>query len=351
MTDSRQGGICMPKVSRAAEQSSTPYGGLGGQRIVAGGDAREARPIDVAGGAHDVLGELEPCRFAGSRHVVDAFAAAEGAAVAVELEGLVDDRDGGRGEVAAPGGRSALIVDDAQLVALPSQAQHGAHEVAAPAAVDPARADDDGRRAAGEQGLLAVALGAPVDAEGIGLVVRAVRGRTGAAVEHVVRREVDDRGAGRGRRLRERCRSHGVDHPGEVRLRLGTVHVRIGGGVDHQVRPVLGDRPAQCRLVAQVHVRPVTGDQTGTVGQQPRRAPCRVVRRPRSAESSSLVASIFAKAGNVGKLGGDQESRSYPKPPRGRQVASLPAPASAGSSIQRDHKIPSEQRLASMCNS
>ena len=58
------------------------------------------------------------------------------------------------------------------------------------------------------------------------------------AVEDVVGRVVDEHRARPRRLRRDQANSRGVDEPGVVRLRLGAVDGRVGGGVDDHVRPL-----------------------------------------------------------------------------------------------------------------
>ena len=152
-----------------------------------------------------------------ARHVVDAVRPVE--QVARRLS-----------EVADVGRRAPLVVDHRHLVALRAEPEHRPDEVVSRRAEEPRRAHDP----AVPHLLLALELRPRVHAERIRRVALDVRLAL-RAVEDVVGREVDDR--------RTECdhvpRPIDVHPPSALRVGLGVVHLRPGGGVEHELRPLL----------------------------------------------------------------------------------------------------------------
>jgi hypothetical protein len=86
----------------------------------------------------------------------------------------------GTGEVQGIGGGAALVVDDIEGGALGGELEHGAAEVLAELGVEPCRAYDDVLAPGGKDALLALLLGAAVDAGGCALLVFAAGGVVGS---------------------------------------------------------------------------------------------------------------------------------------------------------------------------
>ncbi len=127
-----------------------------------------------------------------------------------------------------------LIGDDGHLVAFGAEAQHRAHEVLRGRAEEP-RAADDPRLVA--RGGLAVQLRPAVRAERARRIRLHVRRPLGA-VEHVVARPDDEWRA-------ERCsvlHAADVHRCGALRIVFGTVDVRPGGRVQHELRALQAGR-------------------------------------------------------------------------------------------------------------
>ena len=137
-----------------------------------------------------------------------------------------DDRPRRLGHVPDIGRAADLVVDDRDLVTLAADPQHRPHEVVAGRAEEPGRADDP-RLFTG--GGLAVGLRTAVGRERIRRVRLDVR-RAPTPVEDVVARVVDER-AEPGSVLR----SADVDCGRALRVILRAVHVRPGGGVQHEI--------------------------------------------------------------------------------------------------------------------
>ena len=94
------------------------------------------------------------------------------------------DGNQGGGDVGGGGGRTVLVGNDAEAVALAAEAEHGFDEVAAVRAEHPGGAQDDVART-GCGGLFACQLAFAVHAlrvDGIGFAV----GCLGRAVEHII---------------------------------------------------------------------------------------------------------------------------------------------------------------------
>ena len=151
-----------------------------------------------------------------------------------------DDVDDGLGGVGRRGRAAALIVDDAEPVALGAEPQHRLDEIAADRAVDPRRPQDDMAVEALGDGGVARRLAGAIDRTGIDRVVLGVGAHLGA-VEDVVRGKMDEGGADLAARIGQRGRAVAVDREGHVGLAFGLVDRGIGGGVDDDVRPHAGD--------------------------------------------------------------------------------------------------------------
>jgi hypothetical protein len=169
--------------------------------------------------------------------------------------------------VPGPGRSANLVVDNAQLVALAAQAQHGLHEVGTMQAIHPTGAQDHETCARGGNRLLAFKLAAAVDGKRVGGVVFEVGARLGA-VKDIVCRIVDQEGAeapglfgqdGRGRR---------IDPPRLVGFLLRAIHGGIGGCVHDRPGRVGANRRAQGVAVGEVDLVSVAGDQVSQAGQR-----------------------------------------------------------------------------------
>jgi len=90
------------------------------------------------------------------------------------LRGFGDGEDR-LGQIAGRGRPPGLVVDDANLVALGPQPEHGLDEIGAERAVDPGRAQDQVLAVAGADGALAGFLAARIGALRIDLVLLVVR--------------------------------------------------------------------------------------------------------------------------------------------------------------------------------
>ena len=99
--------------------------------------------------------EVVPGGLAPGRHVIDTVRGTPRVAMLAELR---DDGCSAFGHRVGPGGRAALVVHNAHLRTLVREAQHGAKEVAAGFAVDPAGAEDHRAIGGSEDSLLARAL-------------------------------------------------------------------------------------------------------------------------------------------------------------------------------------------------
>jgi hypothetical protein len=183
----------------------------------------------------DELRVAVPARFAGGDQMVEA---GEHLTVGARLHGA-NRVCGDVGQEFGAGRGADLVGDDFQLVALFRQTQHGLGEVGAARGVDPAGAEDEVARAAGD-GLFAFELGLAIDAEragGVGLFPR----RRAAAVEDVVGRVVDEPGAELLGFVGEDAGGERVDRAHEFGFGLGLVDGGVRGGVDDDVGLHLAD--------------------------------------------------------------------------------------------------------------
>ncbi len=164
----------------------------------------------------------------------------------------------GGGKIPGIGGGPDLIVDDLQGLDRRGLLQDGLHEILAVPAVQPGRPDQEIALGKVLEIPLALQLGGPVDVERRRRVLFAVGGPL-PAVEDVIGAEMDERDppapAGQG----DIFHTDGIDGKASLPVRLATVHVRIGGGVDHDLRrTLLNDTPAIALRndVEGVHVPP-----------------------------------------------------------------------------------------------
>ena len=141
-----------PRVVRAA----------GGGGVLAGSDGLDAlhfqRLAALPGLVNHVAGQFVPVGAAGGGQVIEArfFRLAQGLG-----HGVGGDVGNQRGS----GGRAPLVVDDAKLLALGRQAQHGFDEVAAARGIHPAGAKDQVRATTGGDSLLAFELGGAINVQ------------------------------------------------------------------------------------------------------------------------------------------------------------------------------------------
>ena len=98
---------------------------------------------------------------------------------------------------------------------------------------------------AGDFGFSAGLAGA-IDTHGVYCLLGAV-GLAAPAVEDIVRRQMDERNAGRAAETREGFRALGIHAVGETRFALGLVDGGIGRGVQHEMG---GERSIAARSVA-----------------------------------------------------------------------------------------------------
>ena len=110
------------------------------------------------------------------------------------LNALGDSSHDSSGQVSRVGGRTYLIKDNSQFALLPTEAQHRLHEVVAEAAVEPGGADDESRGVGSQDSLFASEFCPAIDGVGACGEVFGIGG-VGGAVEDVVGRDVDERGA------------------------------------------------------------------------------------------------------------------------------------------------------------
>jgi hypothetical protein len=106
--------------------------------------------------------------------------------------------------------------------------------------------------------VLAGELRRAVDAERVGGIFLGV-GSALLAVEHEVGRVVDQpcaRGEGR---FTQSCDGLAVDAIGALAVRLGTVHVGVGGCVDDHLRSCLSDRGGYRTLIAEIEILAAEG--------------------------------------------------------------------------------------------
>ena len=155
------------------------------------------------------------------------------------LRGLRDGEDR-LGKIAGRGRAPGLVVDDAKLVALGAEPEHGLDEIGAERAIDPGRAQDQVLAVGRADGALAGFLAPRIGALRIDLVLLVV-GNAGRAIEHIVGGDMDERHVRLGSLLGEDCRAVAVHLKGAIRLALGLVDGGIGRGIDDDGRRVPGD--------------------------------------------------------------------------------------------------------------
>ena len=174
-----------------------------------------------------------------------------------------EDVRSGVGDQRCAGRRAPLVAHDVEAVALGRGAENGLQEVLPPGVEDPARAQHQVARGAGDDGLFARQLAAPVD-------VRRRRrigfgpGPLAAAVENIIGGVVDQPGAQPGGFGGQHLTGAGIDREGSLRLALGTVDSGVGGRIDDDVR-------RHCLHGAGQLIRPgQVAAQRGTVAMQGR---------------------------------------------------------------------------------
>ena len=233
--------------------------------ILRAGDRNNTRGRAAAFGRRrqDGRGELRPVGGAGRRHVEGAVALVAATLGEIARNGEDAVRDIGRGRRIAD-----LIGDDAHLVLLARELEHGPNEVATERAVDPRRPQDHVPLMRRRDSALARRLRSSVGvdrADGILLVVGIGLG----AVEHIVGREMDQRDAQRFGSCGKQARRASVDAIGEVALGLGFVHVGIGGGADEHVGRGSADGAVDRVGVAEIEGRASDADDLAIGARRP----------------------------------------------------------------------------------
>jgi len=239
-------GLVQAAVEGAGGLAEAVFGG--GDRVDDGGEA---------GLAVDLAGEVVPADVA-------AFVGGVVVAVAVGLDHIDEEA----GQVKGVGGGADLVVDDADLVVGPADAEHGLDEVFAVFAEDPGDADDEVFVKEGGDGELSVQLGAAVDVEGAVVLAVGLPGVGALAVKDVVGREVEHLGAGLFGGDGDVAGAAGVDGGdfGDVVLVLGGVDGGPGGAVDDGVGAELIDGCGDGGGVSDVELDVGGGGHGGAVG-------------------------------------------------------------------------------------
>jgi len=151
------------------------------------------------------------------------------------------DRQDGGGEVGGVRRATLLVGHDAQPRHPLRRAEHSAHEVLSGRGVHPRRAQHDRAGAGLQHCPFAGELARAIDAgrgRGIALDVR----RALQPVEHVVRRDMDQRNAAISAQPREQRRAVAVGAIGCLGIGLRSIDRGIGGGVHYQRRRRCAER-------------------------------------------------------------------------------------------------------------
>ncbi len=160
-------------------------------------------------------------------------------------------------QVVGGGGGSVLVVDDLHRDRAEGPSGHGAGEVASVCRVEPGRPHDDGTVGVSPtHGLLALQLGAPVDVEGMRLRRLGDRFGTGAR-EHVIGRDVHERGPDARRRLGHVSGPVAIHGQSLTFVFLGCVHVGPRGRIDDDGRSGAFHGGCDRRGVCDVRIAPV----------------------------------------------------------------------------------------------
>src|SRR5438552_15062974 len=173
----------------------------GGRRIFGTRDRRNRRPFDLT---DDRPSELEPACLAVAAQVI------EPGSVGQRRQTAADESCRRFGKRPAPVGDTPLIGYDAQLVALLRESPYRQKEVSTSRSVYPAGAQNDGRGAGCDDGLLAMQLAAPVDIERKCRRLLGVRRRS-ETVEYIIGRVMNEDGTEPFRFFGENPRRTGID--------------------------------------------------------------------------------------------------------------------------------------------
>ena len=175
--------------------------------------------------------------------------------------------DQGRRDVTC-GCRSAdLVGHNRQAVARLAQPQHGLHEIAAMCREHPGGAQN-GKAAPGSvDAMFPGKLGPAIGTQRPGVVI-GLPGAGAAAVEDIVRRNVQERNSARCRRLRHPRRGRAVDQHRHVFIAFSLIHGRIGGRVDHHLGVAGGNRIGTAVRLAQIGVAARQEDGPGQLQPQ-----------------------------------------------------------------------------------
>ena len=181
------------------------------------------------------LREPVPAGSTRCRQVIEAARCPE----PIKVEASVYDtpRDcggGGFGDESCRRGCSNLIVDNLEFFSLLGQFEHGQQEIFPPWPVDPTGSQYQMRSPRSHHPLFAGELGPAVGIDrrhriafqiGLGL----------GAVEHIVRRVVDQRRTGQSRLLGQDARGVAIDPQGTIELRFRLVHRGVSRRIDNQM--------------------------------------------------------------------------------------------------------------------
>ncbi len=139
------------------------------------------------------------------------------------------------GEIGSKCRISVLVIDDPQLGPLFAQSKYGLDEVVSEWAADPRSAQYQMARVRPSHTMFTCKLSPPVDANRPRSIRLNVR-RIFAAIEYVVRREMDDRYPGLCGGLGDGFCSNDVDRLGEKRFILRFIDGGVGCGINDHIR-------------------------------------------------------------------------------------------------------------------
>ena len=212
----------------------------------------------VAGEIADGAGEVVPRADALVRIMIDAL---RGKAA------LSHKARNQSGQIRGRGRRADLVEDDRKGLPLGRKPHHGLDEILAVRGIEPRRPEDQIAAARLGNGFLAEELGRAVDAEGGCRPVLGI-GLAAIAVEHVIRRDVDqdgvpllcDKGEVRGGAV--------VEEIGHGGIALGALDIGIGGAVDDDVHMLaLADQTDRID-VRDVQIEGLRPGKTAYVGKE-----------------------------------------------------------------------------------
>ena len=138
------------------------------------------------------------------------------------------------GQQLGAGGRAILVGHHLQVLALLPQPQHGAGKIVAAWRVQPAGPQNQMARLVLLQQTLALQLGLPIHIAGRGQIGLGPGARP-AAIKHIIGRKMHHGSTLPGGLCRQQAHRSGIYLPRQLRLGLGLVYRRIGGGVHDQV--------------------------------------------------------------------------------------------------------------------